>query len=60
MPFILSDDTDKLRPEEKGRHLVVQADWLGATVPDLQLHITCYAIILAEVYKNQCEFCHSF
>lgn len=60
VPFILSDDTDKLRPEEEERHLVVQADWLGATVPDVQLPITCYAIILSEVHKNQCEFCHSF
>lgn len=55
-----SDDTDKLRLQEEERHLVVQADWLGTTVSDLQLPITCYAIILSEVYKNQCEFCHSF
>lgn len=59
-PFILSDDTDKLRLEEEERHLVVQADWLGASVPDLQLPITCYAILLAEVCNSHCEFCHRF
>lgn len=55
-----SDDTDELRLEEEERQLVAQADCLGAAVPDLQLPITCYAIILSEVYKNQCEFCHNF